>query len=274
MPIEQIVVLALIQGITEFLPISSSGHLILVPLITGWPDQGLMTDVMVHMGSFVAVLVYFWRDVLRLITGFLGLLGRRPNPWGRLALYIVIGTVPAVVMGEILDKIGFMNAVRSMPQIVAWNAIVFGLLLYLCDRFGLWVKTIEDMTLSQALIIGVAQALAIIPGTSRSGITMTAGRALGFERPEAARFSFLLGLPAIAGAGALRLGEAAQQGERISGSQVLTAALTFLVALATIAVLMRIVKYTSFLPFAIYRVLLGIALLAAIYSGVPLGAVE
>jgi undecaprenyl-diphosphatase len=248
--------------------------LILVPLITGWPDQGLMTDVMVHMGSFVAVLVYFWRDVLRLITGFLGLLGRHPNPWGRLALYIIIGTVPAVVMGEILDKIGFMNAVRSMPQIVAWNAIVFGLLLYLCDRFGLWVKTIEDMTLSQALIIGVAQALAIIPGTSRSGITMTAGRALGFERPEAARFSFLLGLPAIAGAGALKLGEAAQQGERISGSQVLTAALTFLVALATIAVLMRIVKYTSFLPFAIYRVLLGIALLAAIYSGVPLGAVE
>ncbi len=274
MPIEQIVVLALIQGITEFLPISSSGHLILVPLITGWPDQGLMTDVMVHMGSFVAVLVYFWRDVLRLITGFLGLLVRHPNPWGRLALYIIIGTVPAVVMGEILDKIGFMNAVRSMPQIVAWNAIVFGLLLYLCDRFGLWVKTIEDMTLSQALIIGVAQALAIIPGTSRSGITMTAGRALGFERPEAARFSFLLGLPAIAGAGALKLGEAAQQGERISGSQVLTAALTFLVALATIAVLMRIVKYTSFLPFAIYRVLLGIALLAAIYSGVPLGAVE
>jgi len=274
MPIEQIVVLALIQGITEFLPISSSGHLILVPLITGWPDQGLMTDVMVHMGSFVAVLVYFWRDVLRLITGFLGLLVRHQNPWGRLALYIIIGTVPAVVMGEILDKIGFMNAVRSMPQIVAWNAIVFGLLLYLCDRFGLWVKTIEDMTLSQALIIGVAQALAIIPGTSRSGITMTAGRALGFERPEAARFSFLLGLPAIAGAGALKLGEAAQQGERISGSQVLTAALTFLVALATIAVLMRIVKYTSFLPFAIYRVLLGIALLAAIYSGVPLGAVE
>jgi undecaprenyl-diphosphatase len=274
MPIEQIIVLALIQGITEFLPISSSGHLILVPLLTGWPDQGLMTDVMVHMGSFLAVLVYFWRDVLRLIVGFFDLLRRRSNPWGRLALYIVIGTIPAVIMGEVLDKLGFMAAVRTMPQIVAWNAIIFGILLYLCDRFGLWVKTIEDMTLSQALIIGVAQALAIIPGTSRSGITMTAGRALGFERPEAARFSFLLGLPAIAGAGVLKLGEAAGRGEAISADQFLTAGLTFLVALATIAVLMRMVKYTSFLPFAIYRVLLGVALLAVIYAGVPLGPVE
>ena len=118
-------------------------------------------------------------------------------------------------MGEVLDKTGFMDAVRGMPQMVAWNAIIFGILLYLCDRFGLWVKTVEDMTLSQALIIGTAQALAIIPGTSRSGITMTAGRALGFERPEAARFSFLLGIPAIAGAGALKLGEAAQRGELI-----------------------------------------------------------
>ena len=274
MPIEQIVVLALIQGITEFLPISSSGHLILVPLVTGWTDQGVMTDVMVHMGSFVAVVVYFWRDILRLITGFFRLLGGRGNQWGKLALYIVIATVPAVIMGEILDKTGFMDAVRSMPQIVAWNAIIFGILLYLCDRFGLWVKTIEDMTLSQALIIGTAQALAIIPGTSRSGITMTAGRALGFERPEAARFSFLLGIPAIAGAGALKIGEAAERGEHISGDQLVTAALTFLVALATIAVLMRIVKYVSFLPFAIYRVLLGIVLLAAIYAGVPLGAVQ
>jgi undecaprenyl-diphosphatase len=274
MPIEQIIVLALIQGITEFLPISSSGHLILVPLVTGWADQGVMTDVMVHMGSFLAVLVYFWRDTLRLITGFFALIRGRANPWGKLALYIAIGTVPAVIMGEVLDKTGFMDAVRTMPQIVAWNAIIFGLLLYLCDRFGLWIKTIEDMTLPQALIIGIAQALAIIPGTSRSGITMTAGRALGFERPEAARFSFLLGVPAIAGAGALKLGEAAERGESISTSQLLTAALTFLVALATIAVLMRIIKYTSFLPFAIYRVVLGIALLAAIYAGLPLGAVQ
>ena len=119
MSLEQIVVLALIQGITEFLPISSSGHLILVPLVTGWTDQGIMTDVMVHMGSFVAVVVYFWRDILALIAGFFRLLGGRGNQWGKLALYIVFATVPAVIMGEILDKTGFMDAVRGMPDFKA-----------------------------------------------------------------------------------------------------------------------------------------------------------
>src|SRR6266540_2233776 len=130
MPIEQILVLALIQGITEFLPISSSGHLLLVPLITGWPDQGLMTDVMVHMGSFLAVVVYFWRDILKLIGGALDLLRGRINVWGKLALFIIAATIPAVIIGPILDKIGFMDAARSMPQLVAWNAIIFGILLY------------------------------------------------------------------------------------------------------------------------------------------------
>lgn len=274
MPIEQILVLALIQGITEFLPISSSGHLLLVPLVTGWPDQGLMTDVMVHMGSFLAVVVYFWRDILKLIGGAFDLLRGRMTLWGRLALFIIAATIPAVIVGPILDKIGFMDHVRTMPQLVAWNAIIFGILLYVCDRFGFWVKKMEDMTLSQAMIIGVAQALAIIPGTSRSGITMTAGRALGFERPEAARFSFLLGVPAIAGAGILKLGTAIGEGHAISHDQLLTAFFTFIVALATIAVLMKLVKVTSFLPFAVYRVALGIILLALIYSGFTFGAIE
>ncbi|WP_119388641.1 undecaprenyl-diphosphate phosphatase [Taklimakanibacter lacteus] len=274
MPIEQILVLALIQGITEFLPISSSGHLLLVPLITGWPDQGLMTDVMVHMGSFLAVVAYFWRDILKLIGGTLDLLRGRMTLWGKLALFIVVATIPAVILGPILDKIGFMDAARGMPQLVAWNAIIFGILLYLCDRYGLWVKRMEDMTLPQSLIIGTAQALAIIPGTSRSGITMTAGRALGFERPEAARFSFLLGIPAIAGAGILKLGTAVAEGHMISGAQLLTAFFTFIVALVTIAVLMRLVKTTGFLPFTIYRVALGVILLAMIYSGYQFGAVH
>jgi undecaprenyl-diphosphatase len=274
MPIEQVIVLALIQGITEFLPISSSGHLILVPTLTGWPDQGLMTDVMVHMGSFLAVVVYFWRDVLKLIFGTAGLLRGRLDEWGRLALLILVATVPAVAFGLVLDRTGFMDTVRSMPQIVAWNAILFGVLLYACDRFGAKRKVMEQMTLHSALIIGVAQAIAIIPGTSRSGITMTAARALGFERPEAARFSFLLGIPAIGGAGVLKLGGALSEGQGVSGAQLVTAGLTFLVALATIAVLMRLVRYMSFLPFAIYRVALGVVLLALIYSGTPLGAVN
>ena len=274
MLIMQIIVLALIQGITEFLPISSSGHLLLVPVVTGWPDQGLLTDVMVHMGSFLAVVVYFWRDCVNLALGGLDLLRGRMTAWGKLALLIVLGTIPAVAFGLFLDKVGFMDLVRQMPQVVAWNAIIFGVLLYLCDRFGLSIRRMSDMTWAPALIIGLAQAIAIIPGTSRSGITMTAARALGFERPEAARFAFLLGIPAIAGAGILKLGDAVAQGDTITFGMLLTAVLTFFVALGTITVLMRLVRFMSFLPFAIYRVALGVVLLALIYSGIPLGAVN
>jgi undecaprenyl-diphosphatase len=274
MLILQIIVLALIQGITEFLPISSSGHLLLVPALTGWKDQGVLTDVMVHMGSFLAVVVYFWKDCINLAMGFIDMLRGRANAWGRLALLIVVGTIPAVVVGIFLDKIGFMDMVRQMPVIVAWNAIIFGILLYVCDRFGLSIRRMADMTWTPALIIGVAQAVAIIPGVSRSGITMTAARALGFERPEAARFAFLLGIPAIAGAGVLHLGEAAATGVTITIPMILTMVLTFFVALGTITVLMKLVRHVSFLPFAIYRVGLGVVLLALIYSGIPLGAVN
>jgi undecaprenyl-diphosphatase len=274
MTILQIVVLALIQGITEFLPISSSGHLLLVPALTDWPDQGLLTDVMVHMGSFLAVVVYFWRDCVNLMIGGIDLLRGKVTGWGKLALLIVLGTIPAVLFGLFLDKIGFMDMVRTMPEVVAWNAIIFGVLLYVCDRYGLSKRRMSDMTWLPALLIGVAQAIAIIPGTSRSGITMTAARALGFERPEAARFAFLLGIPAIAGAGILKLGDAVANGEAITFSMLLTAALTFFVALGTITVLMKMVRVMSFLPFAVYRVGLGIVLLALIYSGMPLGAVN
>ncbi|MCA3554983.1 undecaprenyl-diphosphate phosphatase [Aestuariivirga sp.] len=274
MLILQIVVLALIQGITEFLPISSSGHLLLVPVLTGWPDQGVLTDVMVHMGSFLAVIVYFWKDCAKLSMGLLDMARGRNSAWGRLALLLILGTVPAVVVGVILDKLGFMDLVRQMPIVVAWNAIIFGILLYVCDRFGLNTRRMAGMTWAPALIIGLAQALALVPGVSRSGITMTAARALGFERPEAARFAFLLGIPAIAGAGVLKLGEAAHSGAVISVPMILTAVLTFFVALGTITVLMKLIRHMSFLPFAIYRVALGVVLLAVIYSGVPLGVVN
>jgi undecaprenyl-diphosphatase len=248
--------------------------LILVPTLTGWPDQGLVADVMAHMGSFLAVVVYFWRDCVSLLKGCIDLLRGKENPWGKLAMLILLGTIPAVVFGVILDRTGFMGAARHMPQIVAWNAIIFGSLLYLCDRYGHSMRRMSDMTLSPALIIGVAQAIAIIPGTSRSGITMSAGRALGFERPEAARFAFLLGIPAIAGAGMLKLGDAVSSGEVISLDVVLIAVLTFFVALGTITILMKLVRHVSFLPFALYRILLGGVLLGLIYSGIPLGAVN
>ena len=274
MLILQIVVLALIQGITEFLPISSSGHLLLVPIVTGWPDQGVLTDVMVHMGSFLAVVVYFWKDCVNMLAGLVDMVRGRKNAWGRLAFLLVLGTIPAVVLGVILDKVGFMDLVRQMPIVVAWNAIIFGILLYVCDRFGLSTRRMAEMTWGPALIIGTAQAVALIPGVSRSGISMSAARALGFERPDSARFAFLLGIPAIAGAGVLKLGEAIHTGATISVPMILTAILTFFVALGTITVLMKLIRHMSFLPFAIYRVALGVILLAVIYSGIPLGAVN
>lgn len=266
MPIEQIVVLALIQGITEFLPISSSGHLILVPIFTGWADQGLVTDVMVHMGSLLAIVVYFRRDVIALGGGGIELLKGKITSEGRLVLLIVAGTIPAVLFGLFLRKSGILDSIRG-PQIVAWNAIIFGLLMLAADWMGPMRRRLEDVRLPVALTIGVAQALALIPGTSRSGVTITAARALGFTRPEAARFSFLLGIPAMVGAGVLVLGEAARSGEPFSGGALLTGALTFFCALGAIAFLMALIRRTSLLPFVIYRLALGIVLLALINAG-------
>ena len=157
--------------------------------------------------------------------------------------------------------------------LVAVNAIVFGILMYIADTFGLMRRKVSDMTWVPALIIGIAQSLALNPGTSRSGITMTAARGFGFERPEAARYSFLLSIPATAAAGLLIIGDAVENGVAITWDAIICGALTFVVALATIAFLMQLVRRMSFLPFVIYRIALGVILLALIFWGVPLGAV-
>ncbi len=265
---EQIIVLAIVQGITEFLPISSSGHLILIPAFTGWPDQGIAADVMVHVGSLAAVIVYFWRDVLALAGGVLNLCRLRMTDHGRMAIYIVLATIPAVIFGLFLKKSGMSANLRSV-EIIAWNAIIFGIVLYVADLVGKRVRTMENMTLVSAMLIGLSQALALIPGTSRSGITMSAARFLGFERAEAARFSFLLGIPAIAGAGALTMADFAASGEGIPADVLWAAFLTFFSALAAIALLMAIVKRTSFLVFVLYRLALGLFLFALIYEWIP-----
>ena len=265
---EQIIVLAVVQGITEFLPISSSGHLILIPAFTGWPDQGIATDVMVHVGSLFAVLVYFWRDCLAIANGALNVLRGRITDDGRMAIYILLATIPALIFGLYLKASGLSASLRSV-EIIAWNAIIFGVLLYLADVFGKRIKKMEDMTLAPAFLIGIAQAMALIPGTSRSGITMTAARLLGFERPEAARFSFLLGIPAISAAGLVTMLEFAETGDGIPSDALWAAFLTFFSALFAIWLLMAIVKRTSFLIFVVYRLALGLLLFALIYSWIP-----
>jgi undecaprenyl-diphosphatase len=265
MTIEQIIVLAVVQGITEFLPISSSGHLILVPQIMHWQDQGLVVDVMTHLGTLLAILIYFWRDVGRLIKGALELLKGRVTPDGRLAIYIVLATIPAVAFGIFLKEYGFTDLERNVA-VVAWNTILYGILMLIADMVGPQEKTIANMTLGAALLIGVAQALALIPGTSRSGVTITAARFLGFTRPDSARFSFLLGIPAIAGAGIFTVGDALASGEPVTMDAVYCAALTFLAGLAAIAFLMALVKRISLLPFVLYRMVLGGFLLVLLYT--------
>ena len=262
----QIIVLALIQGITEFLPISSSGHLILVPAFTGWPDQGVVTDMVTNVGTLAAVIVYFWRDVLSMLRGVVDVAKRQVTRDSRLMLNVAIGTAPIIVVGLLLKATGLDAHIRS-SLLVACNLIVFGVFLYVTDAYGLAKRAITDMDWKTSLIIGVAQALSLSPGTSRSGVTMTAARGLGFTRPEAARFAFLLSIPANGAASALIIGEAIGSGESISGAVVLTGVLTFFVALGTITALMRLVRHMSFLPFAVYRIILGVVLIAMIYSG-------
>ena len=266
MPFLQIAILTIIQGITEFLPVSSSGHLVLVPLVTGWQDQGLVMDVAVHVGTLAAVLVYFAGDLWRMLLGWVG--GhwrRRDRQLGRaLGFYLIVSAVPVIVAGGFLYVMG-QGVVRD-PAVVAWATIGVGILLYVFDRIGLTVRRVEHMTLGHAFFIGLAQVLALIPGASRSGITMTAARWLGYERPEAARFSMLMSIPVIGASGAVAGYEVWTRGDPIVyTSTALAAALSFGVALLAIAVLLALLRRVSFTPFVIYRLLLGGAVLVWLY---------
>jgi len=265
MTIEQIIVLAVVQGITEFLPISSSGHLILVPKLMHWQDQGLVVDVMTHLGTLLAVLIYFWRDVWRLIVGVLELFKGKVTDDGRLAIYIILATIPAIAFGVVLKEFGYTDLERNVA-VVAWNTILYGILMLIADMASPQERTMSNMTLGSALIIGVAQALALIPGTSRSGVTMTAARFLGFTRPESARFSFLLAIPATAGAIVFTVGDALASGEGVTMDAVYCAALTFVAGILAIAFLMGLIRRISFLPFVLYRMVLGGFLLVLLYT--------
>lgn len=264
MPFIQILVLAIIQGLTEFLPVSSSGHLILVPAVTGWPDQGLAIDVAAHVGTLVAVLIYFWRDVGRMAAGSVRLLTGRLDQGARLAGLLLIGTIPALFAGYLIDKY-FVEVIRHVA-IVGWALIGFGILLWIADRYGLTVRRVEHMTVGQALFVGFAQALAFIPGTSRAGITMTAARIVGYERAEAARFAFLLSIPAIAAAGLWKGYQLYETGatDQIR-TAVLTAGLCAIIGLFAIAFMMAWLRRANFTVFVVYRLLLGGLILYLVY---------
>lgn len=257
----QQLLIAVVQGITEFLPISSSGHLILIPHLTSLPDQGPMIDVAVHIGSLLAIIIYFFRDVTGLAKGGFATvgIGRAPEQ-KRLFLWVMIGTIPAVAVGLFLKMGGYLEGFRS-TDLVAINLIVYGILLGVADKMGREEKSYEDLTLRDAIIVGIAQALALIPGTSRSGVTMTAARALGYKRVEAARFSFLLAIPAVAGAGLLAALDLASATAQMQWDAIITGMLTFVAAFATMAFLMKFLQRASMMVFVIYRVAMGCALL-------------
>lgn len=262
----QILVLALIQGTTEYLPISSSGHSILVPAFTGWPDQGVLTDAITNLGTVTATIIYFWREVMAMIVGFFDFIQRRGSASANLFKQVVIGSLPVIALGLAYDHYHLDEKFR-MPLLIAVNSILFGLVLYVADTWGHSVKRAGDLNTRDSFIIGLFQCLALNPGTSRSGITMTGGRFLGYIRSDAAKLSFLIGIAANLGGSVKKLADAAIHHQHIGLDQIEAGVLTFFVGLGTVAFLMRYIRTHDFLPFVVYRVVLGAAMLGLIYSG-------
>lgn len=260
----QLLFLALVQGITEFLPISSSAHLILVPALTGWSDQGLMIDVALHVGTLAAVMTYFWRETLRMTEGSLSLARGRLDSGSRLLLLVIIGTLPVVVAGFSLRDL--VSGEFRNPALIAGTTIGFGVVLYLADRLGQRQAVMDGMSWRHALLIGLAQCLALVPGTSRSGITITAALFLGYQRAEAARFSLLLSIPTTAAAGLLMGRELWKSGDlALQGNAILAAFFAFMAAWLAIGGMMAWLRQASFTPFVIYRLALGLVLLGWLY---------
>lgn len=267
MPILQLILVAVIQGITEFLPISSSGHLILFPQLTGLQDQGQVIDVAVHVGTLGAVVVYFWRDVRQALAGLpLLVSGRTDTPGARLALGLAVATVPVVLIGALLHLTHLDEAMRSIT-VIGWTMLIFGLVLYWADQKGATLKGAEDWSLRDALIMGLWQMLALIPGTSRSGITITGARQLGYTREDGARIAMLMSIPTIIASGVLLGAEVALEADTaLMRDAGIAAALALLSALAALSLMMRLLRSVSFTPYVIYRVILGSILLAIAYS--------
>jgi undecaprenyl-diphosphatase len=276
------IVLGIVQGLTEFLPISSSAHLIIVPWLLGWEPFGLAFDVALHLGTLAATLIYFRRDLWAMLTGVLGswrqlLRGRLPHdPMGRLGLYIALGSVPAAVVGLLaksaIDEYFHQDPIsRAALAISALMLIVMGLLLGAADRYGARHdgRSFHTLGLRDALLVGLAQAFALLPGVSRSGSTITAGLFAGMSRPVAARFSFLLGVPIVLGAGLTEMLDLAREGIPAGDRDVFVAGILTagLVGYLAIAGLMRYLQHRSIDVFVIYRLVLGSLVLLLLATG-------
>lgn len=254
-------VLALLQGLTEFLPISSSAHLILPSQVLDWPDQGIAFDVAVHLGTLLAVVGYFWRELHQLLGAWLRSLGgRRDEPAAKLAWIILLATLPAALFGLLANDL-ISEYLRS-ARVIAITTLLFGGLMWWADRRGRKVQPLESISLKTGLLVGLAQALALIPGTSRSGITMTAALWLGLTPSAAARFSFLLSIPIIVLAGGYESLKLVASPEVVDwGQMLLGVGVSFASALAVIHFFLKAISRIGLWPFVLYRLLLGVLLL-------------
>jgi undecaprenyl-diphosphatase len=257
----QVVILAIVQGLTEFLPISSSGHLVLVPTFLGWADQGLIFDVAVHFGSLIAVLLFFRKDIHALLCGGLLVLGGNVKTIeSRMALGIALGTIPAALAGPIFFD--WIEVSLRSPAVIVFTLSGYAILMMLADRFGRRTREISSVQIKDAIVIGVAQALALVPGTSRSGVTITMAMALGFERQDAARFSFLLAVPVVLLAMLYSLiGLISSDAPVAWGQLAIGVIVSGIVAYMSIEFFMRVVSRIGLMPFAIYRLALAAVIL-------------
>jgi len=256
----QVVGLAVLQGLTEFLPVSSSAHLILLPALAGWPDQGLAFDVAVHVGTLLAVVVYFRKELQKMLVDWFGsCIGKGVTEEAKLAWYVGIGTIPVGIVGLMLSDT--VETTLRSPVVIAAATIFFGLFLWIADRQGKMARTEYQLNLKDALIVGCFQMLALIPGTSRSGITIAGALLLGLTREAAARFSFLLSVPVIFLAGSVKTIDLVRGEDQVlwgdlAGGVLLSALSAYL----CIDLFLRFVNKVGMLPFVIYRLILGVGL--------------
>ncbi|MXU64677.1 undecaprenyl-diphosphate phosphatase [Oceanomicrobium pacificus] len=262
-----LLILALVQGVTEFLPVSSSAHLILLPRLLGTDDQGLALDVAVHVGTLVAVILFFRAEVAQALRGTADLLrGRTGTAGARLALGLVIATIPVVIGGLVLKVTGLYLHLRSVA-VIGWAMILFGVLLWLMDQRGAQEKRQEDWSLRDAWRMGLWQALALIPGTSRSGAAITGSRALGYRREDGARIAMLMSIPTIIASGVLLGADLAAEGDAgIWRDAAIAAAMACGAALVALSLMMRLLRSVSYTPYVIYRFALGAVLLLIAYG--------
>ena len=265
MPLEQAIILAIVQGLTEFLPVSSTAHLVAIPKILGWQDRGLDFDVALHVGTLAAVLIYFFRDWVQVILNGFGIRYRGAHPdenSGSLLWFLVIGTIPAAVAGKLLKA--YAEGPWRNLIVIGIAMIVVGLLLGYADRFGQEKNGLDQMSWFDSLLVGIGQAFAVIPGVSRSGITITVARLRHLDREAAARFSFLLSTPIIAGAALSDAWEMRKTGipPDMRTAYPVGIIVSAVVGILVIAFFLRYLRRNSLMPFVWYRVIFGIIVIA------------